>query len=349
MKVRIKDIARLAQVSPGTVDRVIHDRGEVSEKTRKKVDKILQELDYKPDILARTLASKKTWLFAVLMPVSVNGNDFWHAPNVGIDRASSEINPFGIIIRRFYFDQFDKESFLAQSEAVQNEAPDAVLFAPIFPAESMDFVNKCTNAGIQVALFNSNIDELVKVCYIGQNALQSGYLGAKLLTYGIPVDGDVLLISLVGKKENHNDIIRRERGFRKFFSDNSALNFNLITVEMRQPTGDELSKKLDSYFGKARVKGIFVANSRVHRVAAYLEEHGLNHVRLIGYDLLPENVDYLRKGLVDFLISQKPEEQGYRGIMTLFNMIILKKEVQKVQYIPIDILTRENIDFYEYR
>ena len=181
MKVRIKDIARLAQVSPGTVDRVIHDRGEVSEKTRKKVDKILQELDYKPDILARTLASKKTWLFAVLMPVSVNGNDFWHAPNVGIDRASSEINPFGIIIRRFYFDQFDKESFLAQSEALQNEAPDAVLFAPIFPAESMDFVNKCTNAGIQVALFNSNIDELVKVCYIGQNALQSGYLGASCL------------------------------------------------------------------------------------------------------------------------------------------------------------------------
>ena len=71
LKVRIKDIARLAGVSTGTVDRVIHDSGEVSEKTRNKVGIILQELDYKPDILARTLASKKTYLFAVLMPVSV--------------------------------------------------------------------------------------------------------------------------------------------------------------------------------------------------------------------------------------------------------------------------------------
>ena len=95
-----------------------------------------------------------------------------------------------------------------------------------------------------------------------------------------------------------------------------------------------ISKKLDPYFSKARVKGIFVANSRVHRVAAYLEEQGLNHVRLLGYDLLPENVEYLRKGIVDFLISQKPEEQGYRGIMTLFNMIILKKEVQESSVYP---------------
>ncbi len=349
MKVRIKDIARLAQVSPGTVDRVIHNRGEVSAKTREKVNHILQELDYKPDILAQTLASKKTWLFAVLMPVSVNGNDFWHAPNVGIDRASGEISPFGIMIRRFYFDQFDKESFREQAEILLRELPDAVLFAPIFPEESVDFVRKCMDAGIQVALFNSNIDEPEHVTYIGQNALQSGYLGARLLTIGVQGEGDILIISLVGKKENHNDIIRRERGFRKFFAENPAMNFNLITVEMTQPTSEALASRLGSYFGKARIKGIFVANSRVHRVASFIGEHDIRNVRLVGYDLLPENVDCLKKGLIDFLISQKPEEQGYRGIMTLFNKIILKKEVEEVQYIPIDILTRENIDYYEYR
>ncbi len=349
MKVRIKDIARLAQVSPGTVDRVIHNRGEVSEKTRTKVDNILKDLDYKPDILASTLASKKTYLFAVLMPVSVNGNDFWHAPNMGIDRALGEINPFGIMIRRFYFDQFDKESFREQAEILLGEKPDAVLFAPIFPDESVAFVKNCIAAEIHVALFNSNIDEPGHVTYIGQNTMQSGYLGARLLTYGIHGEGDIMIVSLVGKKENHNDIIRRERGFRKFFAENEASNFNLITIELAQPAPEVLSAKLNPYFSKARIKGIFVANSRVHRVAAYLEEQGIHDVRLLGYDLLPENVEYLKKGIVDFLISQKPEEQGYRGIMTLFNKIILKKEILETQYIPIDILTRENIDYYEYR
>ena len=90
-------------------------------------------------------------------------------------------------------------------------------------------------------------------------------------------------------------------------------------------------------------------NSRVYHVAAYLEEKGLQNIRLIGYDLLPVNVEFLKKGLINFLISQKPEEQGYRGIMTLFGKIILKRDVPLVQYIPIDILTKENIDYYEYR
>lgn len=42
-KTRIKDIAELAGVSIGTVDRVLHDRGEVSEKTRERVKSILKE------------------------------------------------------------------------------------------------------------------------------------------------------------------------------------------------------------------------------------------------------------------------------------------------------------------
>ena len=44
-KVSIKDVAKRAGVSIGTVDRVIHNRGRVSEKTQKKVLKICREMD----------------------------------------------------------------------------------------------------------------------------------------------------------------------------------------------------------------------------------------------------------------------------------------------------------------
>ena len=49
-KIRIKDIARLANVSTGTVDRVLHNRGEVSAKSREKVEKVLKEINYQPNI-----------------------------------------------------------------------------------------------------------------------------------------------------------------------------------------------------------------------------------------------------------------------------------------------------------
>ena len=55
------------------------------------------------------------------------------------------------------------------------------------------------------------------------------------------------------------------------------------------------------------------------------------------------------KGVIDFLISQKPEEQAYKGIMQLFNALILKKEPEPVQFLPVDIIMKENIENYEYR
>ena len=48
-RIRIKDIARLADVSVGTVDRVIHGRSGVSEASKKRVEEILKQLDYQPN------------------------------------------------------------------------------------------------------------------------------------------------------------------------------------------------------------------------------------------------------------------------------------------------------------
>ncbi|MDE6857713.1 MAG: LacI family DNA-binding transcriptional regulator, partial [Alistipes sp.] len=47
-KIRIKDIARLAGVSAGTVDRVLHNRGNVSPPARRAVESVLEHVDYRP-------------------------------------------------------------------------------------------------------------------------------------------------------------------------------------------------------------------------------------------------------------------------------------------------------------
>ncbi|MGC9341239.1 MAG: substrate-binding domain-containing protein [Bacteroidales bacterium] len=349
MKIRIKDIARLAQVSPGTVDRVIHNRGEVSEKTREKIQNIIQELNYQPDILARVLASKKNFIFSVLMPVSVNENDFWNSPSIGIDKAIVEVAPFGVEVKRYLFNQFDAKSFLSKSSQILDDNPDAILFAPVFPAESIDFIHECKSRDIPLMLFNSNLEEAEEMLYIGQNALQSGYLAAKLLHYGMHDDSSILIVNIAGRKDNHNHILRRERGFRKYFADNEQENVNIYTIDCILDNQDCLSKQFESALERFRARSVFVTNSRVYMVADYLKSIGESKIKLLGYDLLPQNVDALKSGWIDFLISQKPEEQGYKGIMTLFNKLILKRDVEVKQYIPIDIITKENIDYYEYK
>ena len=59
-RIRIKDIARLADVSVGTVDRVLHGRTGVSEASRKRVEEILKQLDYQPNMYASALASNRS-------------------------------------------------------------------------------------------------------------------------------------------------------------------------------------------------------------------------------------------------------------------------------------------------
>ena len=58
-KIRIKDIAEMAGVSVGTVDRVLHGRQNVSKLALEKVEKVLEEINYIPNHYASALASTK--------------------------------------------------------------------------------------------------------------------------------------------------------------------------------------------------------------------------------------------------------------------------------------------------
>ncbi len=349
MKVTIKDIARLAMVSTGTVDRVIHNRKEVSDETRKRVKDILTELNYQPDILAQTLASKRSWTFSVIMPVSVNGNDFWSAPVKGIEKALQEIHPFGIRIKMYLFNQFESESFAAKAFSLLSDKPDAVLFAPVFMEDSMKFIHECKLKNIPVTLFNSYIENIEGISFIGQNSWQSGMVAAKLLDYGINEEGDILIINLASRKDSYYHIVKREKGFRDFFSEKAENRFHLHTIDANKASDKIIYRKITEAFNKHQVKGIFVTNSRVYKIGRFIENEGIKGMKMIGYDLLPENIELLKKGTINFLVSQKPEEQAYKGIMQLFNELILKRIPVEIHYLPVDIITMENIENYEYR
>lgn len=68
MKPGIKDVAKVAGVSPTTVSRVLNDRGYISEETRKKVYRAMKTIDYTPNEIARALLNNRTYLVGVIVP-----------------------------------------------------------------------------------------------------------------------------------------------------------------------------------------------------------------------------------------------------------------------------------------
>lgn len=342
----VKEIARRAKVSIGTVDRVIHNRTGVSEKTKSNIQAIIKELDYQPNILARRLASKKQLHFVVLIPEISEETEFWKAPLNGIEQAESEIKQYGIKIEKYFFDQNDKSTFVSQTKKILKSEVDGILLAPSFIEESLEFTKACQQLKIPYVLINSDIPNQDSLCYIGPDLFHSGYLGAHLANYTIKESGEVLVVNIAKEIDNHHHLLRKEEGFRAYFKDNLR-NINIIKEDIRQTNYASLAAKLNEVLSiHPKVKTIFVTNSRVFSVARFIKESKLKDILLIGYDYLNENIEYLKNGVIDFLICQKPQEQGYKGIMTLYQNLILDIVVNKSYFMPIDIITKENYKFY---
>ncbi|MCH1626150.1 LacI family DNA-binding transcriptional regulator [Fredinandcohnia quinoae] len=93
MTVTIKDVAKLANVAPSTVSRVIADNPRISEETKIRVRKAMEKLGYHPNLIARSLASKSTQSIGLVMPSSADKvfqNPFFPEVIRGISKGAHE-------------------------------------------------------------------------------------------------------------------------------------------------------------------------------------------------------------------------------------------------------------------
>ena len=84
-KIRIKDIAERSGVSVGTVDRVLHNRPNVSGKARAKVETVLKEINYQPNMYASALAYNRKYTFCCLLP-DHDRNAYWTSVEKGLQQ-----------------------------------------------------------------------------------------------------------------------------------------------------------------------------------------------------------------------------------------------------------------------
>jgi len=349
LKIGIKDIAKQANVSIGTVDRVLHDRGEVSKTTREQILSIIEELGYTPNLLARSLASKVKYTIAVLIPDPGN-NAYWEKPLEGIKAASLEIKKFNFELQIATFDYCDENSFIEKSNEILESNPSGFIFAPVFYESSLNLVEKCDQLELPYVFFDVFIENCKNLAYFGQNSAQSGYLAARLMDYSI-LKGEISHIYIVKPLNPSAPVYHlslREKGFMSYFSQETTSHALIHSMDADISSSSILVKSLDTIFeSDKKPSGLFVANSRVHLVASYLEKNQVENVVVIGYDLLHENIEFLEKGIIQFLICQKPEEQGYKSVFSLFDHLLLKKPVNKVNHSPIDVIMKENVEYYK--
>lgn len=346
-QVRIKDIAQKAAVSIGTVDRVLHNRGEVAAETKERVLTIAREMHYQPNIVAQALTTKKQYNLAALLPRGSNENMFWMHHPQGIENAAKELQPFQVDVRFFFFELQNENDFLEKTKEITDYKPEGVIFAPILKKESLEFCNRLDLLNIPYIFIDTNIDNTNALSFIGEDAYQGGRVAASLIDYGLDTQRDILIVNIAKDLGNTQHLNARNQGFMSFFLDAGKNKGMKITVEIPSTNTKEVENKMDFILNtNPNIGAVLVSSARTHVIASYIENRKLKNIILVGYEVTRKNVDYLKKGIIRFLIGQKPMEQSGKAVKKMFDYLTTRQIPTKRDYQPVEIINVENVDLF---
>lgn len=346
-KIRIKDIAERAGVSVGTVDRVLHERPNVSPTAREKVEKALAEMDYQPNVYASALAYNKDYTFCCVIPMH-ESEAYWDEIEEGVKACTAMRRDFHISLKLFYYERFNSSSFEKTAKECLEMNPDGVIVVPAQLDITRDFTNELSNRNIPFILLDSYLPDLKPLAFYGQDSFQSGYFAARMMMLIASKEKEIMMMKQlknghVGSKQQSN----RETGFRHYMRDHFP---EISIIDVNLPLGGtkaQYDKILEEFFKEhPQLHHCITFNSKAHLVGEFLLRTNRRNVQIMGYDMVPKNAECVRQGSISFLIAQHAYMQGYACVETLFQAIVLKKEVNPVNYMPIELLVKENIEFY---
>ena len=338
----IKQIAKLANVSIGTIDRVLHKRGGVSKDTEEKILKIIKETGYQKNMMASRLklASVKKIKFAVLIPETGDKYSYWKLPKKGISKAVDELKELGVKVDYFQF-VGSSASFREASQQIFLKNYDAIVTVPFFEKECNELLKKAKSKNMPVVFLDTEIELNNPAYFIRQNSHVAGMVAGRLLHGLVGNTGKYFIVNILNDLGIQVNNKQREDGFRAIF-ESIGQEVDIRTIS--HPLNDtfKISKEMETWFKGNDPKGIFVTNSRAHLIPDILSTHEVSNTFLMGFDLNKKNLQYLKSNQIDFLINQQPSYQGYVAIKNLFNYLTKQDDSELYLDIPIEIIVKEH-------
>lgn len=347
-RITIKDIAEKAGVSVGTVDRVLHKRPNVSKKALAKVNKVLEEMNYEPNMYASALANSRRYDFYCLLPKH-ESEAYWEEVEQGQKKCCDTRRDFHVHINIKYYTRNDHESFQKQYNDILDAEPDGVIIVPSKLDVTRPFTDILHERNIPFIMLDSYLPDLRPLAFFGQDSFASGYFAAKMLMLLAGQETEIMLMKQtldgvnVASKQQDN----REVGFRHYMKDHFPnVTINVLDLPY-QSTKKHYNTLMENFFtSHPHTHHCITLNSKAHIVGEFLLKTNRRNVQIMGYDMVEKNARCIREGSISFLIAQHGYQQGFYSVDALVRAIILKKNVTPVNYMPIEILSKENVDFY---
>ncbi len=168
----LEDVARRAGVSKSTVSRVLNNSAKISEKTRSKVLSAASELNYEPNIIARSLSKNKTFTIGVILEDILN--PFFSAVAKGIETAL-RASGYSMILTS---SDFDHESEVKLTRMLIQYKVDGILLTPV--KHNSETVSLLKERGVPFFIMNSRSDDK-EVSWIDSDNFEGGLMATRYL------------------------------------------------------------------------------------------------------------------------------------------------------------------------
>ena len=338
--VTIKQIAELAGVSRGTVDRVLNNRSGVNEETARKVMAIAKQLNYKPNLAGMALAAQKNkYLIGII--VFSKKNPFFDGVIEGFEEKAAELAFYGceIIIKRV---AYHPDAQLSAIESCINEGIQGLIITPYNDEKICNALNSLDKKGIPVITVNSDAENINRLTYVGSDYRKSGEAAAALMQL---MTRDTVNVGVILGDSNILCHSNRHFGFANHLKNND--NFNIICCE--ENFDDDLksyeivSNMLTSH---PEINALYFTAAGVNGGCKAIEELNLSDsILVITHDDVPTTLDMLEKGIITATICQQPRWQGSKSLELMFAYLSASEKpvLDKSYYSELNIKIRETI------
>lgn len=323
----IKDIAQKAGVSIGTVDRVLHNRGIVSEKTRKRILDIMDELNYHPNLVAKGLAVCKKRLKLCFVLMNPAEHMFFTDVEIAAKRKAKELEQYGVqviikYINRSQINMRDSDTDVpVKLRELEEYDGLAVLGVPSPFVEGI--IEKANEIQLPVVCYNVEPSRGKYLSYIGCDYVKAGRLAAGLCALAGGGRSNVCVFS---EDVTHGSLsqsyFERMRGFcreaKERYPEMKLLDVQEFGIDKTE--NYELAERMLQKYPEVNV--VYVVNTGNYNICEAIAKADVKHqVQIITNDLVGEQREMVRRGIISATICQEPEKQGEMPLDILFQYL----------------------------
>lgn len=335
----VKDLAKAAGVSLATVDRVLNERPNVSERTVRKVQEAIDRIDFVRNVAAVNLARGKTYRFLFVLPEA--GDQYMNEVVKEIRTADQALRSDGVLADTLRVASEDPHAVAkALSELKASHTDGVAIMAPESP-QVRDAVARLTERGIRAVRFMSGKEHHDAVDVVGINNVAAGATAARLLgRFCGSRSGKIMLLT---ETLRARDSIERRLGFDAVIN----AEFSNLHVLPSLETHTDLARTRQIVARTLRyndVVAVYVMGNEARMPLTSVRDYlDLQHVVVVAHERTPYTVEGLQTGLIDAIIAQNPGHAVRSAIRLLRARAENRAPVTSQETLRIEILLKDNL------